>query len=249
MARSKRKPARTPFWKRARYLILLLSGGGMGIGGWQLTDHPILNGVVQHVRDTEDRDPPDTPATSLKAAAARVLAKIKAQNDPFRNPGTYHVEVASVKLDPALYKPGRVVDIRVRVHKRDALGGETVVWDSKPFGDRVAVIGRDDPAASWPYRPFQVEWKPGEALSLEVLDRKGLVTSKAFEMEQTPDGSFPLRTGPHALLPVARTGEKRDKDLSRVVFESRRLADSTSGRERKPLKDVSGRFDDTIRIR
>ena len=46
------------------------------------------------------------------------------------------------------------------------------MWDSRNFGEHLAVVGKDAITASWPNRPFQVEWSPGEVVFLEVYDRK-----------------------------------------------------------------------------
>ena len=56
--------------------------------------------------------------------------------------------------------------------RRDGRGQDSVVWDSRNYGERLAVVGKDALTAGWPNRPFQVEWSPGEVVFLEVYDRK-----------------------------------------------------------------------------
>ena len=58
------------------------------------------------------------------------------------------------------------------MHKLDARGRDTTLWDAKAYGERLAVVGKDDLTAGWPNRPFQVEWNPGDQFVLEVYDRQ-----------------------------------------------------------------------------
>ena len=87
--------------------------------------------------------------------------------------------------------------------KRDGRGQDTVVWDSRSYGERLAVVGKDALTFGWPNRPFQVEWSPGEVVFLEVYDRKtGLFSPpKRFTLSSNnggdrfsaEDGRFPAR--------------------------------------------------------
>ena len=63
--------------------------------------------------------------------------------------------------------------------RRDGRGQDTVVWDSRNYGERLAVVGKDALTAGWPNRPFQVEWSPGEVVFLEVYDRKNRALRRA----------------------------------------------------------------------
>ena len=61
----------------------------------------------------------------------------------FRRAGVYQVTINKVELAQALFKPGHTVDIQAKVTKRDARGQDTVVWESRQFGERLAVVGKD----------------------------------------------------------------------------------------------------------
>ena len=66
-------------------------------------------------------------------------------------------------------------------------------------------MGKDAITASWPNRPFQVEWSPGEVVFLEVYDRKNGFFSapKRFTLSLLSNGEadFPLKTGDFQLEP------------------------------------------------
>jgi hypothetical protein len=150
-------------------------------------------------------------------------------SDDFRRPGIYHVTITKVVLDRALFKAGHTVDIQARVHKLDARGRDTTLWDSKPYGERLAVVGKDELSAGWPNRSFQVEWQPGEQIALEVSDRKTALFAepKRFTLASADPaaGEFPLKTGDFPLEPAQKPDPPVDPRVTHVVLQSERAGD------------------------
>jgi hypothetical protein len=223
MSESRKRGKRSSLWSRVSYVVMAVSGLA-GVGGWQVKDQPILQGLFQHVAES---NPGGVP---LKGEIMRVAAKALSASETFRDPGTFEVKVTTVKLDPGLFKTGQTVNIGVRVRKRDAQDRESVVWDSKPFGDRLTVIGRDDLVAGWATRPFQVEWTPGDRLTVEVWDRRALLAPKQFEMESPQDGTFPLRSGTRDLKLVEWGRHPQQPGANQIAFEAERVADGAGPR-------------------
>ena len=170
--RSKKKPR--SLLRRLAYFILLLSGSGAGIGGWALKDHPTVKALLTLVAGDADKvDAGDVE----KSLVGDVVGLVKKGPD-FTKAGIYQVTINKVELAQAMFKPGHTVDIQAKVTKRDARGQDAVIWESRPYGERLAVVGKDALTFGWPNRPFQVEWGPGEVVFLEVFDRKnGLFAS------------------------------------------------------------------------
>jgi hypothetical protein len=211
--------------KRLFYLLVVVSGGSAGLGGWALKDHPQVQALWTLLAGNDDDKSSPSASGSLVNVA---LDAIKPQPD-LRRPGVYQVTIRKVALDPALFKAGHTVDIQVSVHKREAHGRDTTLWDSKAYGERLAVVGRDELSAGWPNRPFQVEWQPGEPLILEVSDRKtGLFAEpKRFVLADSDPApnEFPLKSGDFPLEPVQKPGQTLDPRNSHVVLRSERAGD------------------------
>jgi hypothetical protein len=253
MSQSQKRSRRTPLWRRFRYLLMFLSGAA-GVGGWQLKDHPLLQGIFQQVVEA---NPDGVP---LQGELMRVAAKALTSHESFREPGTFEVKVSTVKLDPGLFKAGHTVDIAVRVRKIDAQGHDSVVWESKNYGERLTLIGRDELAAGWANRPFQVDWTPGDRFSVDVWDAKALLLAKQFEMEPSQDGTFPLQTGTHGLTLVEWGRHTQRAEVNQIVFESHRISGADGPRTAEKSRPAAGprpaaaaaaagRDDDTIVIK
>jgi hypothetical protein len=234
MSHARRKE---PLWKRFRYVLVLLSGG-VGVGGWQLKDHPILKDFLVEL----SKSSPDDPLVTGKTIEA--AAKALTPSETFHEPGSFDVKIANVEIDPSIAKAGHAQDIQVRVRKRDAQGRETFVWESKNRGQASADPSHNG-AAGLSDREFQVEWKPGDQFNVEVWDRTGFFTTKHFEMVPAANDTFPLKSGEHNLAVVGWGKSNDDPAVNRIVFESRRL--STSDAPRTAGK--APRDDDTIVIK
>ncbi len=211
----------TSLKKKLVYLItLLVTGGGAGIGSWQLSDHPLLQRLVLGIRDgaIQGKDP--------KEAIRDGLANLLDGGDSDRDSGIFEVKVADVCIDEALFPIGQTLDIQLRVVKYDSRDQESVVWDSQSYGQRLAVVGRDALTATWADRPFRVAWSPGERLAVEVWDRYPYWDKRYLQMQSPEtDARFPLHSGPHRLEVVDRRKKPGAADASKIVIQSQRVGD------------------------
>ncbi len=139
--------------------------------------------------------------------------------------------------------------------KSDGQGRSATVWDTVPFGERLAVAGKDELIAEWDHRPFQVEWSPGDQLSVEVYDRRaGLFAQpKRFLLapSDTEPREFPLKPGTYPLEPEAQKADPRvDPRNVSIVLQSRRVGDLRSqDRVRAPSETASPADDQPIVIK
>ena len=211
-ARKKQGPSLV---RRLMYLGVIISGGGAGVGGWAFQDDPrllalwtLITGKSANVEETEHDD----------SLVTEVVDALKPR-DTFRQPGTYQVTITQVQLDQKLFRPGHTVDIQASVKRLDQGGRDTTLWDAKAYGERLAVVGKDELVAGWPHRPFQVEWQPGDQLVLEVYDAKtGLFASPTrFILAQSDSSAneFPLKSGDFPLDPVRKLNSPIDPRESR----------------------------------
>jgi hypothetical protein len=210
---------------------MLISGGGAGVGGWALRDHPILQAVLGRVVPTSEDGSIDR--AELKEKLASVVSEALKRDDG-KKPGVYRVKIAEVQVDPGLFKEGRTVDLQARVRRRDASGKEMTVWESRPYGENLGQVGRDELAATWSHRPFEIEWAPGDTVFVEVWDRRsGFFDRKALVTTAPSTDVFPLASGPH---PLSLDGVRLDANRSRIVFQSQRIGDahSLSGAKSQP---------------
>jgi hypothetical protein len=214
-----RKKKKRSLFKRLIYYFVLLASGS-GIGGWALKDHPAVQALLTLVAGDASKD---DPSDVEKALVGEVVDQLKKKPD-FTQPGVYQVTINKVELAEALFKPGHTVDIQAKVTRRDASGQDALVWDSRNYGERLAVVGKDSLTAGWPNRPFQMEWHPGEVVFLEVYDhRNGLFAApKRFTLSSSNGGAdFPLKTGDFQLDCHQKSDPQLDPRLTHVVLNSR----------------------------
>lgn len=179
---------KSPWLKRLSYLALLLTGGG--VGGWQLSDHPVLLRLLGVARQEAAQGGLDTAGLGDGVIAA--IDRL----DSYHQGGRFEVTLNRVTLDPGDFRPGQTLDIQARVLELDDEGKTTVAWDSRRYGSRLAVVGQDDLAAGWPDRPFILSWNPGDRYVLEVWNCKGFRATRLFTLDRTGDpDEFPLRPG------------------------------------------------------
>jgi len=220
-----RKRQKPSLFKRLVYLLVLVSGGSAGLGGWAFKDHPRVQALWTLVTGR----PADGASPALDGSLVSEAIDALKSHDDFRRPGVYQVTIKKVELDPTLFKAGHTVDIQTKVHKLDARGRDATLWDSRTYGERLAVVGKDELSAGWPNRPFQVEWKPGDQLILEVSDRKtGLFAEpKRFTLVSSDAAAreFPLKTGDFPLAPTQKPDPPVDPRNSHVVLASQRAGD------------------------
>jgi hypothetical protein len=221
MSRAKKKPG--GLFRRLVYFLVLVTGGGAGVGGWAFKDHPRMQAIWTVLLGNPAPAPTADRDTSLLSDVVDALKPA----DDFGQPGTYQVTINAVQLDPSVFKPGHTVDIQAKVCKLDSRGTEATLWESKPYGERLAVVGRDELTAGWPHRPFQVEWGPGLELVLEIYDAKpGLFNQpQKFSLAPVDSGTpvFPLKTGDFPLEPARKPQRPLDPRINHVVLQSVRL--------------------------
>jgi hypothetical protein len=199
---------------------MLVTGGGAGVGGWAFKDHPAIRALLGAAAPKNSAFKADRAdlKSELTSAVAGML-----REDP-RRPGLYKVKISEIRLDPKLFKSGRTVDIQARVLKLDEQGREVVLWESKTFGENLAVVGRDDLTAAFVNRPFEIDWSPGDKVDIEVWDRKGILFDRReLKMALPQPGTFPLASGTYALAVSGRGGRELDSELNRIVLQSDRL--------------------------
>ena len=165
---SPRKKRRPSLFRKLAYLVMLVSGGGAGVSGWVFKDHPRVQALWTFMTGAT---PADRAGEGPEGSIATAVSDLLTPADPYTKPGTYQVTISQVHLDPNLFRAGHTVDIQAKVLKSDGQGRSATVWDTVPFGERLAVAGKDELIAEWDHRPFQVEWSPGDQLSVEVYDR------------------------------------------------------------------------------
>jgi hypothetical protein len=222
MTKTRKKPRRSLF-KRMLYLIMVVSGGS---SGWLVKDYPSVQAVWSLF--TGKPVPGATSAVDdTEGAIAAKVSDLLKSTDQFNQPGTYQVTIPKVHLDSHLFKVGHTVDIQARVLKVDPQGRPTTLWETKPYGERLAVAGKDDLIAGWPQRPFQVEWNPGERLLIEVYDRRtGLfLDPKKFVLAppDTEPREFPLKPGTFPLEAAQKPDVAVDPRNNSIVLQSLRV--------------------------
>lgn len=215
-------------FRRVIYLVMMLvTGGGAGVGGWAFKDHPRIQALIGMVAGKAEDSAAD--GSDLKSKLTSVVAGVL-QDDP-RQPGLYKVKITEIQLDPKLFKNGHTVDIQARVLKLDDQGSETVVWESKTYGENLAVAGKDELTAAFVNRPFEIDWSPGDKVVVEVWDRKGILFDRReLKMALSEPGVFPLASGTHALGVSGRSGSELDSELNRIVMQTQRVGDSQARR-------------------
>jgi hypothetical protein len=225
---SKARKQRRPSWfRRLVYLLMLVSGGG---GGWLVKDHPRVQALWTLLTgQPADGDGSESDSGSGSGALATVVAGLLKAPEAFRQGGTYQVTIPRVHLDPGLFQAGHTVDIQARVLKLDPRGRSTTLWETKPYGERLAVAGKDELSAGWPQRPFQVEWNPGERLLVEVYDRRPGLLAAAQRLRLAPPEAepreFPLKPGTFPLEPAERPNPPVDPRNNTIVLRSQRVGD------------------------
>ncbi len=232
MTKTRRKTRSSLFRRLATFVIVLISG--TGAGGYALQNHPVVQSLLSIVTGK----PVDGAARAVDGSLVTDVVDALKPRDTFSEPGLYEVAVAKVELDQKLFKPGHTVDIQARVRKLGPGGRDVTLWDSKSFGSRLAVVGRDALIAEWPDRPFQVEWNPGDQFVVEVYDAKtGLfIQPRRFVLAQaeTSATAFPLKSGDFPLAAASKSDSPVDPRANHVVLQSQRLAGLHAGDEGTP---------------
>ena len=195
-----------------------------------LKDHPAVQALATLVIGDASKNNPSDVEKALVGDVASLLKK----GPDFTQPGVYQVTINKVELAQGLFKPGHTVDIQAKVTRRDASGQDALVWDSRNFGERLAVVGKDSLSAGWPNRPFQVDWSPGQVVYLEVYDRKNpfFAAPKRFTLSSSNGAAdFPLKSGDFQLDSHQRVDPPLDPRLTHVVLNSQLVGDGKNTRK------------------
>jgi hypothetical protein len=210
------------------FVVMLITGSGAGLGGWALKDHPILQALLGRVL-------PKTEDGSIDREKLASVVTEALKRDDCKTPGLYRVKVAEVRLDQKLFKQGHTVDIQARIRQRDASGKEATIWESRPYGENLGQVGRDELTATWINRPFEVNWAAGDRIFVEIWDRKaGLFDRKELQMATPEAEVFPLASGAH---PLSLAGAELDPARSRIVFDSQRIGDLETAAGQKTRRE------------
>jgi hypothetical protein len=224
MARQKR---RTSLFRRLIYFVVLLISGG-GAGGYAFQGHPLVQSLFSLVTGKSA----DGAASTLDGSLVTEVVDALKPRDALSQPGLYQVTVARIELDQKLFRPGHTLDIQARVRKLDSGGRDTTLWDSKAFGSRLAVVGKDELTAGWPNRPFEVQWNIGDQIVLEVIDaRTGLfIQPRRFTMARADASAkeFPLKSGDFPLESAQNSDSPVNPRTNHVVLKTERLGELSS---------------------
>jgi hypothetical protein len=234
-----RKQEKKSLFKRLMWLIMVLTGGGAGVGGLELTDHPILSQLLAYVREQVDGD-----ATPIEMVRDGIVGQLDSLSS-FRRKGVFEVRVSRIAVGEEGFSKGQTLNLQARVWRVGAGPDrkDEMIWTSRNFGDRLAVVGRDDLSAGWPDRPFSVEWEPGQSYRLEVWNVRGLRASRLYEITADDPHSFPLSTGDKSPKTLADGKPPAPEDQYMVKVESRRTGDLSS----TSSAPIAARNDRTIR--
>ncbi len=223
MARSRKKSGWFT-WTNLKYLIVLLSGSGAGLGGWQISD-TLFGRVVERAKE----DTLDGHEVIVGAIKEKVQTVLEQRNANFKE-GRFEVRIEQLAIDSALFKSGRTIDLQVLVAKLDAQGKKLPIWNSQSVDRRTVIVGSSPIETSWHVSPFEVNWAPGDHMVIEVWDRKSLFSTKLLErtevIEEAGKLIFPLKTGSYPLSLVSKTSREYDPAVNQVVLRSRRVGAS-----------------------
>ncbi len=224
MSRQKRRPS---LFRRLIYFVIVLISGG-GAGGYVLQDHPVVKSLLSLVTG----ESADAAVPKLDGSLVTEVVDALKPTDLFTQPGLYQVTIAKIELDQKLFRPGHTLDIQARVRKLNSDGRDTTLWDSKAFGSRLAVVGRDDLTVGWPNRPLEVRWNTGEQFVLEVYDARTnlFIQPRRFTMAKRETSAKRVSAQIGRFSPRVGT-ELRFAGQS--SHQPRRASDRTSGR--RPL--------------
>lgn len=186
----------------ALLLVGLLAVIGAGAVGWFYPDTPVVGSLVH----------------SFFEKGAKGVDKS----------GVYKVTIAKLVLDPQEFKKGESVDLQVVVKTVNAEGKEETVWDSEKLGDNLREVGEQPLAVNWLETPFEIEWKNGDQVIVEVWDRKGLSdTRKAWFKSVAGGKEFPL-SETQTLILLTNGDEPlkpRVGGTNQITFEATRTGD------------------------
>ncbi len=207
-------------------IIASLISSGVGYGGYQFKDNPIIAVLINLLTGKTSLGDGDLAKTIMAG-----VGDMEKKSRDFSEEGSFDVTLTEISLDPATLAGEKSPEIRAVVVRYDDNGDRQVMWQSKnakvhrPNGETGAVL------ASFEATPFELRWRPGDRLVVEVWTRKMLRGVKLFERADASKDTFPLAPGDYPLKLVANG----------VKSESPRLNNLTVDAKRKGLEDAPPR--------
>lgn len=202
-----------------KYVLILFFGGGGGAGGVLFKDHPVLQRLFNAATH---RAPDAGPVTGKEALAAVVQAVAEVKDgDAYKKGGDFELTFSSLSLDPGQFKHGQTLDLRIKLIKIGTDDTETTAWDSRDKeedGHPVVVGTRIQ--TTWSDLKVPISWAPGEAMAIEVWDRKPLRNRMLFTWTGEGKDGFPLRSGTYTLAKNER-GRLIDQPGCEFTVEAR----------------------------
>lgn len=220
MSESKSKAKSNPslFIRFRKVILLLLTGGIGGLGGLEMSDHPILSRMISILQS----DPGiEVAGDGLRSGIVGKLERVTASRfDPYSRAGTFEVKVERLSLSDLEYESGRTLDLQVRVARVRGGRAESIVWDSRTLGPNRREVGRDELTVGWSEKPFRINWTPGDRYILEVWDTSGrLKFNKLFILSHTGrTDEFPLRPATYVWSIRADSEPTRDPEGNLIVL-------------------------------
>jgi hypothetical protein len=211
-------------WKWAAYAAMFLGTSGGG-GGYLLKDHPMLASLLQSILGDVQEDKPVG-----EAVAGRIKQVVSD-----RVAGRFEVKVKSVQLGAEASENRRAPSLQLVVKRQDAQGVTKTVWESEPVPAKQEV-GNGPWAADFSASPFQVDWKPGEEVFVEVVQTRGFRRPTTFVMHDPKTDRFPLAQGSHTLK---MDGVDNPSGKNTITFQTSRLGNLAVDATATLIQDVS----------
>ncbi len=220
-SKSKEKSSESFLYKRIKYMLFAsLLSSGVGYGGYQLKDYPIIAQILSLVSgDSKLGD--GNLAQALVAGLGNAEKKLK----EFSQEGAFDVTLKEISIDPAVVSNENSPELRAVIVRYDDSGERQVVWQSKnatiqrPDGDKGALLAQfEDP-------PFEIRWRPGDRLVVEVWQKRLLRGVKLFERADASAEKFPLSPGDYPLKLVASGVKSTSPALNSLALEAKRKVD------------------------
>lgn len=164
---------------------------------------------------------PDTPVVG--PLVGDLLESVASGQD---QSGVYKVTIDKVVLDPQEFEQGAEVNIQVIIRKITSDGDDSFHWVSRDFGENIRIVGDDELSANWSETPFEISWRPGEQIIVEVWNDDGWDTKVAHFKSDAETKEFPL-TGTHSLTLVDgdREVSTRQGGTNQIVLSHERKGD------------------------
>lgn len=148
------------------FVILLLAVGVIA-AGWFKPDLPVIGPLVSGFFE--------------KGAAG------------LNKDGVYTVQIDQLVLDEQEFDTGENLDIQVIIKRVNKEGKEETVWDSRRHGANKRKVGTDTLNFTFSATPFEIAWRSGDQLTVEVWDYAGIGSSReAWFRTSATDKEFKL---------------------------------------------------------